>query len=77
MIKNSASAIGLAMCNEHANELIENALEELRLRSQLPQEPSEFMLRAGLDPLKEIRDIIQARIDMLQQERNVIIGKYK
>ena len=70
-------AIWLAMVNEQGEELLENALEELKLLDALPPDPSKFVLQAGIDPLQEIRAIIAARIQLLQNERQMIIGKYE
>lgn len=70
-------AIWLAMLGEDADTLLENALEELRLRGALPPEPSTYLQQHGMDSLQEVREIIHVRLDLLNQERTAIIGKYE
>ena len=70
MTTNNKRAIWLAVNSEQGERLVEIAREHVRLVKELPERPSTAQHAAGMDPHKDVREIIGNLISVLNCLQN-------
>ncbi|MFC5532253.1 hypothetical protein [Cohnella yongneupensis] len=73
----SSKAIWRAVESKHGARLVDIAREHIRLVKELPDQRAVVQTVAELDPHKDVREIIRARIAQLRDERDAIIQQFE